>query len=61
MLDLVGNPNCWFCHAQAQIILIQDEIHIKLWNIPNHDYIHLVDYGCFHYEIEVLLVCCCLF
>ena len=17
MLDLVGNPNCWFCHAQA--------------------------------------------
>ena len=18
MLDLVGNPNCWFCHAQAQ-------------------------------------------
>ena len=22
MLDLVGNPNCWFCHAQAQIICI---------------------------------------
>ena len=20
MLDLVGNPNCWFCQAQAQII-----------------------------------------
>ena len=20
MLDLVGNPNCWFCHAQAQIL-----------------------------------------
>ena len=20
MLDLVGNPNCWFCHAQALII-----------------------------------------
>ena len=19
MLDLVGNPNCWFSHAQAQI------------------------------------------
>ena len=19
MSDLVGNPNCWFCHAQAQI------------------------------------------
>ena len=22
MLDLVGNPNCWFCHAQAQFILL---------------------------------------
>ena len=22
MSDLVGNPNCWFSHAQAQIILI---------------------------------------
>ena len=20
MLDLVGNPNCWFSHAQAQLI-----------------------------------------
>ena len=20
MSDLVGNPNCWFCHAQAQIL-----------------------------------------
>ena len=20
--DLVGNPNCWFCHAQAQISLV---------------------------------------
>ena len=19
MLDLVGNPNCWFCHAQAHL------------------------------------------
>ena len=22
MLDLVGNPNCWFCHAQAHVLLI---------------------------------------
>ena len=21
MLDLVGNPNCWFCHATAKINL----------------------------------------
>ena len=20
MLDLVGNPNCWFCHAQAHLV-----------------------------------------
>ena len=20
MLDLVGNPNCWFCHAQAHVV-----------------------------------------
>ena len=20
MFDLVGNPNCWFCHAQAHIL-----------------------------------------
>ena len=20
MLDLVGNPNCWFCHTQANLI-----------------------------------------
>ena len=20
MLDLVGNPNCWFCHAQAHVL-----------------------------------------
>ena len=24
MLDLVGNPNCWFCHAQA---------HIETWRL----------------------------
>ena len=23
MLDLVGNPNCWFCHAQAQILVLK--------------------------------------
>ena len=22
MLDLVGNPNCWFSHAQAHIIIV---------------------------------------
>ena len=22
VLDLVGNPNCWFCHAQAQIFVL---------------------------------------
>ena len=22
MSDLVGNPNCWFCHAQAHILMI---------------------------------------
>ena len=21
MSDLVGNPNCWFCHAQAYVFL----------------------------------------
>ena len=26
MSDLIGNPNCWFSHAQAQVIyaLLQD-------------------------------------
>ena len=27
MLDLVGNPNCWFCHAQA---------HLKVENFHEH-------------------------
>ena len=28
MLDLVGNPNCWFCHAQAQILGEIEEVVI---------------------------------
>ena len=37
MSDLVGNPNCWFSHAQALLILeklklrdTHDESHITL-------------------------------
>ena len=24
MSDLVGNPNCWFCHAQAHLLFKTD-------------------------------------
>ena len=26
MSDLVGNPNCWFSHAQAQITLLEGSV-----------------------------------
>ena len=29
MLDLVGNPNCWFSHAQAQLFLAASYCNVK--------------------------------
>ena len=38
MADLVGNPNCWFCHAQAQFLrhdmLQQMQISLKPDDFP---------------------------
>ena len=28
MLDLVGNPNCWFCHAQAQLCTAKETFSV---------------------------------
>ena len=27
MSDMVGNPNCWFSHAQAQLRALQLHVH----------------------------------
>ena len=36
MLDLVGNPNCWFCHAQAQFIHAFTLMIFDFLNILKH-------------------------
>ena len=37
MSDLVGNPNCWFSHAQAHIV---DLIEVDVWT----DYISRLEF-----------------
>ena len=35
MLDLVGNPNCWFSHAQAQIVFEHSRLSFNAAYIVN--------------------------
>ena len=62
MSDLVGNPNCWFSHAQAHLKVAQSPLsrHIPLFLYIGTPYIRLVKFQLVRQIPDVYVSACVL-